>query len=204
MSDSDEVISYGDSVDDLFWSSGSDSDPDSVPDSARDPVSLPGSESDVSSMEGSVGYSFRTDSDEEMFSVSGTDDDVDSTPGSVNSVVVVSDTDSSGVGLSDSENDEYGHWIECGCGHMHPPVYPGRGTMDEPFILDFEGDPPLCPEEARRLAEEEAKRQAEEEARRRAEEERMLGLIRSRIKRQRGGSGSKGSTSGHPPGDADQ
>lgn len=193
MSDSDEVISYGDSVDDLFWSSGSDSDHSSMPGSARDPMSLPGSEEDVSSMAGSVGYSFGgPGSDEEMYSVSGTGDDVDSMPGSVNSVVVVSDTDSSGVGLSDSEDDEYGHWVDCGRGQMHPPVYPGRGTMDEPFILDFEGDPPLCPEEARRLAEEESKRQAKEEARRLAEEERMLGLIRSRIKRQRGGSDSKG------------
>ena len=91
--------------------------------------------------------------------------------------------------MSESDDEEYQHWVNCACGHMHPPIYPGTGTADDPIILDFEGDRPLCPGIARRRAEE--------------ERERTLKLIRRRIRMQQqahqgrgGGSESQGSTSG--------
>ena len=91
--------------------------------------------------------------------------------------------------MSESSDDAYGHWVNCACGNMHPPIYPGRGTWRDPIVLDYEGEPPQCPGIARRLAEE--------------ERERTLKLIRRRIRMQQqarqaqgGGSESQGSTSG--------
>ena len=67
--------------------------------------------------------------------------------------------------------------INCLCGSMHPPLYAGRGTANDPIILDpINRKHPTCATSTTRMAE--------------AEREHTLALICKKIKEQQSGSSS--------------